>query len=96
VDFVVGNSGTGAVLLRKAELPFLSAHLERLNLFTRLTQHALLKLATDVRLYNEVVDDVRRYAALTFDASVIGESRKRVDENLGCALDIGARRRFDY
>jgi hypothetical protein len=70
------------ISLRRVELPFLAAHLDRLDIYKPGTQQALLKIATDVRLYNEIVEDVRSYAAMTFNESLSDKNREGVLGNL--------------
>jgi hypothetical protein len=61
------------------------AHLHEIDLFAPQVQAGLLGLRGELRKYNEVINDVREFAAKTFDASLSADNRQALIENLRVA-----------
>ena len=67
------------------DCPFVGAHLHEIDLFAPQVQAGLLGLRGELRKYNEVINDVREFAAKTFDASLSADNRQALIENLRVA-----------
>ena len=51
------------------EMPFLDAQMHRIGLFPVASQLKLLRVRTEVRLFNRLSDDLREFLAVTFNTS---------------------------
>ena len=62
------------VSIRKVELPFLTAHLHELTVFSPASQSALLAVLTQARFFNEQVEAHAAYHLLTFQQGISSEN----------------------
>jgi hypothetical protein len=67
---------------RALEMPFLMTQLHQIDVFSAPTQQRLLRLKTDIRMFNELAAEVSRYSEMTFNVSVVDDNRARVVGNL--------------
>lgn len=71
-----------ASLFPSIEMPFLDAQVHRLGVFTLDTQAALLRLRSEVRIFNSLSDDVRTFSALTFAGDLSSDNHERAIQNM--------------
>jgi len=81
------------VSLRRLDLPFLGAQLHQLDILDVRIQEQLLQLRTEVQIYNEIIEEVQRLNAMTFETAITGGNREIVIENISKA-EIGAAQRL--
>ncbi len=70
-----------ATSLKRLDLPFLNAHVHQIDVFKPRVQSHLLALATEIRIYNEIVDEARAYLSLTFTPGISQANYDKVDGN---------------
>jgi hypothetical protein len=75
-------AATVSTLVPLLETPFFDAQIHRLGVFSQAAQQALLRARVEVRIFNEVAQDARRFTALTFDSALTPENHTRVIGNL--------------
>jgi hypothetical protein len=70
------------ISFRSLQIPFLASQLHQLDVFSVATQGRLLRLTTDVRMYNEIAAEAMKSSDRTFDSSIEGDNRTRLMGNI--------------
>lgn len=70
------------VNVRRIETPYLTSVLPRLDVFPAGTRQALLSIDAQFKIYNEIVEECREYARLTFNPAITGQNRVAVLGNV--------------
>lgn len=77
VEFMQKHGSQGKLKsVRKFQLAYLNANLDHLTCLSESRQRRLLDINSQLSSYNEIVDEVRKYYAMTFDTNVTPEKQQ--------------------